>query len=535
MFKNHDRQTNMYFGSFNITERKLKKIEKSWGAIFFSMFMPVLMKLESQFKDFFDSSLGRPNWPVSVLLGILILKHEFDLTDEETVDQFNFNILWHKALGVVSYDCNICRKTIHNFQKKLNNSHKHLVVFNAVVDEIIEKSDIKFNRQRLDSVHIKSNMAELGRVRLFCRTIEMFLSELRERYPAHFNLIDPCFIERYLDREGYFCDPKPSEAKRRIQEVAEELHFLVSGYELVYEITQLKSYNLMTRLLSEQCHVSETFEVELLKNPSTASLQNPSDPDAGYSGHKGKGYQAQVSETCSEENPFEVVTSVKLESANENDSDALLDVIEELESTGKKPQELQADTSYGSQDNVDNASSKHVELIAPVPGTRKSLGINLDDFIFDDQSHRIEKCPNGNSPHRQRYRKKKDLGEAEFDIATQCHDCPFSEECPGKIIKNSFRRVKWKRKNGELAKRRQYQKTPEFKKKYRCRSGIEATFSQLGNTHGGKKLSVRGFSAIRAATFLKFTAINIHRYIKYALDLTKKQILSVSTFCFAKI
>ena len=33
------------------------------------------------------------------------------------------------------------------------------------------------------------------------------------------------------------------------------------------------------------------------------SLQNPSDPDATYSGHKGQGYQVQIMETfsCSED------------------------------------------------------------------------------------------------------------------------------------------------------------------------------------------------------------------------------------------
>jgi hypothetical protein len=37
-----------------------------------------------------------------------------------------------------------------------------------------------------------------------------------------------------------------------------------------------------------------------LKNPKeivSDSLQNPSDPDATYSGHKGQGYQVQVMET----------------------------------------------------------------------------------------------------------------------------------------------------------------------------------------------------------------------------------------------
>lgn len=532
MFKNHDKQTKMFFRSFDITPRKLKKIDKSWASIFNSVFMPVLMRIEDQFDEFFDESMGRPNFPVAVLLGILLLKHEFDLTDEETVDQFNFNILWHKALGVSSYDCNICRKTIHNFQKKLNGSHRHLILFNAITDEIISKAELKITRQRLDSVHIKSNMAELGRVRLFCRTIEIFLRDLKNTNPGQFELIDTGMVERYLDREGYFCDPKPSEAKRRITEAAEDLYFLVTGFEAVKAVTEIESYQLMRRLLSEQIEVSETQELELVKKPSSDSLQNPSDPDAGYSGHKGKGYQAQVSETCDEENPFEVVTSVQVESAYASDSAAVESVIEELEGSGKKPEELQADTSYGSQGNYDAAKTRGIELTAPVPGTRKTDGITLDDFEFDAETLMLKQCPNEQKPQRQRYRKSRDNGKADFDIQTQCKGCPYDGECPGKILKKGIRRIEWKRKNYELAKRRQYQQTPDFKEKYKKRSGIEATFSQLGNRHGGKKLRVRTFPAVRAATLLKFIAINIHRFTKNELVRMKRLLNSVKSGLF---
>ena len=35
---------------------------------------------------------------------------------------------------------------------------------------------------------------------------------------------------------------------------------------------------------------------------SADSLQSPHDPDVTYTGHKGKGYEVQVAETCHEEN-----------------------------------------------------------------------------------------------------------------------------------------------------------------------------------------------------------------------------------------
>ena len=42
------------------------------------------------------------------------------------------------------------------------------------------------------------------------------------------------------------------------------------------------------------------------------SMQAPHDPEATYSGHKGKGYEVQVSETCEEGNAVGVITHVEV-------------------------------------------------------------------------------------------------------------------------------------------------------------------------------------------------------------------------------
>ena len=45
---------------------------------------------------------------------------------------------------------------------------------------------------------------------------------------------------------------------------------------------------------------------------SADSLQSPHDPDVTYSGHKGKGYEVQVAETCHEENATQLITHVEV-------------------------------------------------------------------------------------------------------------------------------------------------------------------------------------------------------------------------------
>lgn len=57
-------------------------------------------------------------------------------------------------------------------------------------------------------------------------------------------------------------------------------------------------------MFAEQCVLEKAETVTSVvikpnKEVPSDSLQNPSDPDAGYCGHKGKGYQMQVMETYS--------------------------------------------------------------------------------------------------------------------------------------------------------------------------------------------------------------------------------------------
>jgi len=110
-------------------------------------------------------------------------------------------------------------------------------------------------------------------------------------------------------------------------------------------------------------------------------LQNPSDPDAGYCDHKGQGYQVQLTETHQDAKP-------EGEPTNCSDSDALKPAIEETKKRGCAPDELLAESSYGSDDNVQKAAAEGVDLIAPTSGKPKSKEsmLILDDFWQDEES-----------------------------------------------------------------------------------------------------------------------------------------------------
>ena len=98
-----------------------------------------------------------------------------------------------------------------------------------------------------------------------------------------------------------------------------------------------------------------------LKDPkqvSADSLQSPHDPDVTYSGHKGKGYEVQVAETCHEENATQLITHVEVTPSSGSDTDVSVPVVDGLAERKVRPDELFADTAYGSGRNAFEASRR---------------------------------------------------------------------------------------------------------------------------------------------------------------------------------
>ena len=119
-------------------------------------------------------------------------------------------------------------------------------------------------------------------------------------------------LARYTPSQGkLFGDFKGARTALR-QAVAEDLFLLVSRFAAEEKVRGRSSYQAMERVLREQCDVAEQ-KVQLKKKTGGEVMQNPSDGDATYDGHKGPGYQVQIAETCSPDNQVQLITGVEVE------------------------------------------------------------------------------------------------------------------------------------------------------------------------------------------------------------------------------
>ena len=264
-----------------------------------------------------------------------------------------------------------------------------------------------------------------------------------------------------------------------------------------------------------------------LKKPeqiASTSLQNPSDPDATY-GHKGKGYQLQLVETCVPDNAFQVITTTQLQGAHESDQKATLPLLKTLEDHDRKPRVAFADSNYISGENIVAAEAMDVDLHGPLPGSAPASDQRtLHDFRFDPSGHQVEACPSGQPPTRQEPARKGPARRAYFD-RTVCATCPHAPGCPT-YLNQAERCLRWTPAQRATARRRHRQDTPTFKDAYKIRSGIEATISEDKNGHGLGRLRVRGQPAIDLVATFKALAINVKRTLKYVQNTLKNPVLA---------
>jgi hypothetical protein len=510
-------------------------LEKGWAGLFKTQ---VLLHLPvARIGVHFSARMGAPTKDLFVALGALILQQIHDLPDAQTVEAVAFNIAWQYALDIrQSKDANISERTIRNYRALLIEHGLDTLLFQTVTDRLIRAFKVDPTRQRIDSTVLRSAMRHLGRLGTFTETLERFLRQLSRRFPEQYQQIEPAVRQRYADGGKAMCfgaSCKPSEANRHLAEAAQDLLDLVDRFAGT-EAATLKEYKLLERLLAEHCQVKDDsngsngnggrkLTLKDQKDVGGKCLQNPSDPDATFNSHKGQGYMMQVMETYTEKadanddaaaqaSKPDLITYVNVNGMTDYDGDALVPALEQTAQRGVAPDQLLADTHYGTAANPARAAERGVELIAPAqPGKGSAQGNpQLEDFELDANG-RVTRCPAGHAPISVSNTEKN--YQARFDAGV-CAGCPLRAGCPvqkPRPTDAAATRLQYDKPRLEMYHRRKREQDAAFKERYRWRAGIEGTMSRLKHVLGMAALRVRGYAAVRYEAFMGALGLNILR------------------------
>ena len=169
---NATQQLTLMDSTFNLTEREKRFLEKSWAKTFADKVFPAID--EKIFSALYSDKASRPNTPVNVIVGALILKEALGDTDDEFVEALMFDIRYQYALHTTSFEEQpLSDRTLSRFRARVlayETEHDVDLIHECVVKmakEIGEFMNISPNMQRMDSLMIAANIRNLSLLELF--------------------------------------------------------------------------------------------------------------------------------------------------------------------------------------------------------------------------------------------------------------------------------------------------------------------------------------------------------------------------------
>jgi hypothetical protein len=533
MYKKTNPQKELFGVDTQLSAGLRVRLKTSWAHLFKAEIFPILCTCEDHYALLYGRT-GRPNFSVARILGLILLQEMNNLSDQEALDAFGFDIRWRYALDASEEDAYLSRRSLVEFRRRLvaKDSEMTLVrgVFERISKAAIEKLGLSTSEQRLDSTHIISNIRTRGRLDLFSNTMSLFIKTLDQ---DRFSLLPQPIQEWYASEpEGWF-GLGQAQHKEKLDQLASYLQKLIEIFASDDEIKSSEPYQLLVRLFQEQCEVqaskSNTYDkkIVLKKKTEGETLQSAYDPDASY-GHRGSGYSAHITETCNNADKPEIITDYEVHGAFRSDVGKVLDIVERLESVGLKPGILYADGGYPSVPSAFKVIEKEIDFMTPVNRSRLAEDVmGRDRFTFDANGFVI-RCPEGQRPIDHRILSANNTTNrsqhAIFDGNT-CRACKVLDQCPVRAPNHRDRGCGVRETVGDfrlevtpqLRLRDQMysrQQTTEWKERYKIRAGIEATFSELKRAHGMGRLRVRRAAKVCFAVTCKVIACNIKRWAK---------------------
>lgn len=402
-------EQNMLFDYYQtvLSPAAYNRLTSGYHAVFRFVILSILPAKE--IAENFHPIVGRPTKELYSMAGLLLLKEFHDWTTEETVDAYMFDTRVQYALNLGRDNISLSTRTLERYMKLMQDDELSVKIFDDVTVKLIDELGIKIDQQRLDSTHVFSDMATFSRTKLMGVTIKRFLVQLKRHDKDTYEALPAELRARYEKRaNALFADVSRDKGKRTTlrQDVAEQMHDLIQHFSGNENVENMTTFKQLLTLFSQQCEVIDCIEINNVdsdenndddesptskKNESGETqssdksenpkcevkvrkktggdvIQNPSDPDATYCGHKGPGYQIQIAETSNAENEVQLVTAVLPQTAVESDANAVVPILQNLEKSNHLPREMTADSLYGSDDNVVAAAHKQVEIVSPVAG-----------------------------------------------------------------------------------------------------------------------------------------------------------------------
>ena len=487
----------------SLTERERKYLNNSWAETFSKKIFPFIK--EDRFSVLYsDNPASRPNNPINVYFGLLILREIFNQSDEEALNSLMFDIRYQHALHTTSFqEQPVSKNSLTNFRKAVYRYNQEHGI--DLIQKEIEAQAKSFSKLlkidgktvRMDSLMVSSSCRKLSRLEIVYSTVAKFIKVIDK------NTL-PEYFKPYLDESHYndtiYCS-RDKDLNTKIKRVLKDGLKLYSLYRKDKKISNTEEFKLLARMLKEQ---TRKGRIKSSKEIAPDSLQNPTDPDATYrkKGKKHIGYTANIIEKFDDDN--RMIEGYDLQKNTYSDQKFAQDTIKKLEDTT-----LLTDGAYFSEEINNKARAKGITMV-PTNLVGGGKNNNCDKFEIDEKEHLVKKCPSGHKPIDSKF--KEGSYSAHFN-KKHCSSCPLRKDCP--VIKQKksylFRVSEKTLHRSQLITK---MGTLEYQELAKKRAGIEGIPSVLRRRYKIDHLPVRGEVRSKVWLGFKISAINCKRLIK---------------------
>jgi len=359
--------------------------------------------------------------------------------------------------------------------------------------------------------------------------------------------MDPAWAERYEKRFSDFRLPKEEKKRAELAETigsdGRRLFEQVCAESRLPWLRELEAIETLRRVWMQHYHASEQgtpWRADGELPPSAVLITSPYDVEARYSRKKSTawtGYKVHFTETCEADAPH-LIVEVTPTSATMADGDIVDELHAHLDEQQMLPDQHLMDMGYVDAEMLAESQSRYqVDLVGPVmPDTSwasKEAGrFDHSQFRIDWQAHQVI-CPAGQTSRDWGHipdRHGKPSLRVRFPLRL-CRSCPLHAQCTPIAAKVLILRPDEASYNAlKLARSRQ--ETPEFRKLYAKRAGVEGTVAQAVRTCEMRRARYLGSKKLRLQAFFTATAMNVLRAVQW---LTGQRPTSTPVSRFAKL
>lgn len=333
---------------------------------------------EEPYSILYDEKMGRPNASIRVLIGMMILKEGNGWSDEQLFDESRFNLKVMGALGFSDIDQDVPVESTYYELRRLMAQHcdrtgEDLIqsTFTQITTDQVAEFNISGKKVRLDSKLIQSNIAKSNRLQMILEAVSVSIRHME------ISLLKDQVSDGQYTLVEQLCEKTTSNITYTLNKKDQEEMLIDLGYiiKAIIEIGDNNRDSLLNRIYTEQydqTHSDQnedsppsddsTIEPKAPQDIRSSSVQSIHDPDAAYR-KKGQGastqtvsgYHANLTETCDEDDPINLITSVEVVPANVCENEFLVSAIEQTEQVlGDKENQVEQVITDGGYDSVSN-------------------------------------------------------------------------------------------------------------------------------------------------------------------------------------